>query len=579
MKMDTPGTRDASAGRADTSSFPFAQTRSPLAGWQRWIEVALVFLVFFVHAAEPVPDVNEPHYLNKARHYWDATWAKGDFFLESADAHVVFYWTFGWITTLVPLAAAAWIGRLATWALMAFAWQRLSATVVPVRFMSVLSAAIFVALTEEADLAGEWVVGGVEAKGLAYFFVLLALERLVRNRWNAAWILLGIASAFHVLVGGWSVLLGLMVWASSRNRTPFSSMLPGLVCGGAIAAVGLLPAIALSYGESPEIVQEANRIYVFERLPHHLAILSQDPDRLFERLWRHLSGVVALFLLAWLHGRSTKWHDALVPNPIDGAPADSTIPDTSPSEPLSRIWRFALAALVLTMTGIVIELALQERPTLAAAVLRYYWYRMGDFAVPLGVALFAARAGELALVWRHGHPEPGSSGCRVAAALTLAALMAFPAWYLTKVTFSRLADSAPRTEKSNKVRDWGDWLEATAWIREHTPTDALFLTPRSNVTFKWRTGRPEVVSQKDIPQGARGIVEWHRRMDEVYGHTNEFGAREYVKSLGHQGTTRIVEIASAYGADYVLTDTRRILGLPIVHLNDTYAVYRLAAPD
>jgi hypothetical protein len=393
------------------------------------------------------------------------------------------------------------------------------------------------------------VVGGVEAKGFAYFFVLLGLARIVCNRWNAAWVLLGAASAFHVLVGGWSVLLAGAVWTRSHGRTPLLKMLPGLACGGILAAAGLWPAAALSYGEPAETVAQANQIYVFERLPHHLAILSQEPDRLFERAWRHLSGVVALLALVWVHSRS----------PIRDAERD---------ERLARIWRFAAAALLLTLTGLAIELVLRDHPGAAAAVLRYYWYRLGDFAVPLGVALFAARAGELALARR---PKR--------AAVVLAVLMLFPGWYLTKVTRQRLADPAPRTERSNRVRHWGDWLDATEWIRRNTPPDALFLTPRGNQTFKWRTGHPEVITQKDIPQSARGIVAWRQRLDDVYGYTNEFGEPDMVKSLGHHGTQRVLEIARKYSVDYVLTDTRRILGLPIVYLNEAYVVYRVPAAE
>jgi hypothetical protein len=369
--------------------------------------------------------------------------------------------------------------------------------------------------------------------------------------------------------------LAFAVWLVSRERTPLSagrrpapilSMLPGLVGGGMIAAIGLWPAVALSYGESPEIIERANQIYVFERLPHHLAILSQEPDRLLERLLRHLSVVVASFALVWLHGRSLKWYDAMAQGPAGRLPPQTQTQDPSPSERLTRIWRFALAALMLTMTGLVIEVALQDHSVLAASILRYYWYRLGDFAVPLAVAMFAARAGELALVRR-----------TFVGAVTLVGLMAFPAWYLSKVTLQRLQDPAPRTERANKVLDWGDWLDATEWVREHSPRGAMFLTPRSNQSFKWRTGRPEVVTQKDIPQSARGIVQWQQRLDEVYGYTNEFGERDYVKSLGHHGTKRLLEIARTYQADFVLTDTRQFLGLPIEHLNDTYVVYRVPA--
>src|SRR5688500_7822436 len=85
---------------------------------QAAIEAALVFLVFFIQGAWPVPDVNEPCYLGKTKHYWNPQWAAGDLYLESADAHAPFYWTVGWLTLLMPLPVLAWAGRLVTWALL-----------------------------------------------------------------------------------------------------------------------------------------------------------------------------------------------------------------------------------------------------------------------------------------------------------------------------------------------------------------------------------------------------------------------------------------------------------------------------
>ncbi len=149
------------------------------------VETALVFLIFFIAGAWPVPDVNEPHYLTKARHYWNPAWCADDFFLNSADAHLAFYWTFGWLTRLMPLAAVAWCGRLLTWGLLAWSWRRLSASLVAGPFYAVFTAALFVTLNERCQMAGEWVIGGVEAKGFAYVLVLLALEAIVRERWGA----------------------------------------------------------------------------------------------------------------------------------------------------------------------------------------------------------------------------------------------------------------------------------------------------------------------------------------------------------------------------------------------------------
>src|SRR5262245_56127543 len=132
--------------------------------YPRLAEGVVILLVFFVVAGDPPPLVNVPHYLCRLKPLWNPDWCAGDLFLESTDTQVAFIWTFGWLTRWLSLSATAWIGRIVAWTLLAWAWQRLSWRLVPRHLAAVLSAALFVVLTATAHLAGEWVVGGVEAK-------------------------------------------------------------------------------------------------------------------------------------------------------------------------------------------------------------------------------------------------------------------------------------------------------------------------------------------------------------------------------------------------------------------------------
>ena len=201
---------------------------SPTSRRQILIEIVLIFAVFCIQGARPVPDVNEPYYLGKAIHYWNPDWLRGDFFMESADTHKVFYFTFGWLSLCMSPVALAWTGRILTWLLLAWAWRRLSVAILPRPWYSVLSAALFACLMDRCHMAGEWVIGGVEAKGFAYVLVLLGVESLVRNRWNRALVMLGAASAFHVLVGGWSVVAAAVAWIwIGKDRPAARSLVAG----------------------------------------------------------------------------------------------------------------------------------------------------------------------------------------------------------------------------------------------------------------------------------------------------------------------------------------------------------------
>src|SRR5690606_21616877 len=74
-----------------------AAGRSPAAVWG---QTGLLLLLFLAYSfwCRPVPSVNEPHYLTKAKHYWQPSWCAGDFFLESSNPHLVFYRTVGALT-------------------------------------------------------------------------------------------------------------------------------------------------------------------------------------------------------------------------------------------------------------------------------------------------------------------------------------------------------------------------------------------------------------------------------------------------------------------------------------------------
>ena len=500
---------------------------------QAIVEVGLIFLIFFVHAAWPVPEVNETHYLTKAKHYWNPNWCPGDLFLDSADAHQVFYWACGWLTRFLSLPATAWCGRVATWGLLAWSWRRLSFALVPKSLFAVLSAALFVAATSRMHMAGEWMVGGLEAKGLAYVFVLLALTALTRGEWRAVWLLLGAASAFHVLIGGWSVVAAAVVWiADGRNRPPLGETLVSLAVGLVLALPGLIPAVCLNWGVDPAVVREASRIYVFNRLPHHL--LPQTFALHF--VFRHILLVGIWLMLCRLV-------------PVDRGDR--------------RLRWFVASSIGFSLIGCLIAWWTFGHDADAAMVLRYYWFRMADVLVPLGVALEAIRA--LALLERY-RPKWAQWGLLVA--------MLLAATHLGTIVVERQHNLWPPADKS--IANLAAWRDICAWVAANTPPDAVFLTPRNTQSFHWYAGRAEVVGYKDIPQDAIGIVEWWKRIGDVYRQRPAGSESEAYATLVELGRTRLETLGRKYHADYVIAGTEPLLALERVSPpNPAYVVYRL----
>ena len=67
-------------------------------------------------------------------------------------------------------------------------------------------------------VAGESLTGGLEAKVFAYAFVLLAIGLMLRGRNRPMALLLGLATSFHVLVGGYAFLT-VLGWLVLRRKT------------------------------------------------------------------------------------------------------------------------------------------------------------------------------------------------------------------------------------------------------------------------------------------------------------------------------------------------------------------------
>ena len=499
-----------------------------------------------------MPEVNEPHYLAKAKHFWQADWASRDLFLNSTDAHHVFYWTCGWWTRWLTLVQTAWLGRCLTLFLLAWSWLRLVRQITIRPGVAPLSALVLLALIEHGHMAGEWLVGGFEAKGLAYVLVWCGLAQLVRRRWRWVWPLLGLAASFHVLVGGWSVVAALFVWlCEGKRRLPLSSMWPWLVIGGLAAAPGLVPALLMSYGQPPEMIRDAQKIYVYFRLPHHL-YLPAMPAFFVARF--------AALTLAWA---------CLIGVRRTLPPCQGRMGGRE-----RRLQAFVLGCLLIAMLGALLSLAdlawyrlYQVHLPGAAGLLRFYWFRLSDIMAPVGLGLSLAI---IACRFRTGTSKRGIPWLPVAVSgmLILTSLM-FSVEKLTAVVWPRPAPALQGTEQTALV----EWQAACAWAGRETPSDALFFTPRESRTFRWYADRGEVVSWKDIPQEPQDILDWQRRLIDI--HYNR-ATRRWFTSLAERSPADLKRLAERYQTQYLIAENYPSLRMPVVYRNAAYTIYELS---
>jgi hypothetical protein len=418
-------------------------------------------------------------------------------------------------------------------------------------------------MIQHGNMAGEWVVGGVEAKGFAFVLVFLALESLVGGRWNRTLALLGAASAFHVLVGGWATVAAGIVWIlSGRERPPLRSLWPGLLGGLIFSLPGLIPALLLNRGTPAEMIRQANELYVYWRLPHHLDVWKFPLEQLvpFEFL-----------CLLWL-----------------------VVGRARPDEPgVRRLRMFVVAALAISLTGITLSLLSFWDRTIAASVLRFYWFRLADFALPLGLSLLGA-----GWIVQQRTLRPAVFRWAMTAAVALAGFhltdcvvmrlfsqpphldrtFDFDAWATAGKWIAHPGKTPifPRDSRADRLPDYAAWLDACDWAAHNTPPDATFLTPRMSQTFKWYAQRSEAGDWKEVPQDARGLVEWWRRMQDFHATGSPIPRERWFDSLDLAGAPRLRRLAVQYKIDYILTTVSDPpLPLPVAYTNKTYVIYRM----
>lgn len=523
------------AGESDTG------TRASPAGLL-FGEALLVAVVFAAAAAWPTPDVNEAVYLTKARHAADPAWAAGDFFLETPDAHGVFYLLFGPLAATLPLDQAAWVGRVVGWLAVAAGFVWAITPVVASPWGRLAAAAIFSLALRHTTMAGEWVLGGCEAKVFAWAFVLGGVGEWVRGRFATAWLLCGVATAWHPIVGGWALVALVLAWA--MRRTPLAGLGTAILLGAglAAAAAGVVPALSLATGADPATRAAAAKIYVVERLHHHLLLRTFSEPLIA----RHVLAVLAW----WLASR------ALVPTQARG-----------------RLTAFALGALAISLAGAAVSLAEPLAPATVLGLLRFYWFRLADVIVPLALAASTAGLLEDAVACRRAAGLPPTVARAAVTMLLIFDLVAQSAHWPG-------LGGAPVAPRADAKVDAAGWADICAWVKDNVPAEACFLTPRGSASFTWRTDRREVVSWKNSPQDARSLVEWRRRITDCFSAGGKLADME--RSTAALGPERVRLAADRYSADHMIVplDSPRLGEMPgeRLHANAVYAVYRLAPP-
>lgn len=486
--------------------------------WMSFLTIAAMLFAVSV-LSSPVPGVNEPHYLCKARSFSDHTWCARDFFLASSNAHYCFFWLIGPLTKIYSFATVALVGRGLSVLAIAVGFSLLCREIGLSPLSRIIAAGTFTSLSEVGSFSGEWLLGGFESKvpawGLGLAAIALWIRGSIRNcpGWmTASGACCGVAALLHPVVGGWIAVCLCMVWllnccglrpmagtANAINSNGPKSIAVKSILGLlsfsfatiVLALPGLIPAMRLVLDDS---LDRKNRelaafIQVYWRLKHHL-----DPTELVPAQWIYAFGLSTLLLVGY----------GLVQRRLRIQSADNGLQNTGESPCLRRqeirlLLQIFLASMVIAIIGVVVGWHSENSQNMTgwqwrASLLKFYPFRTFDALLPIVSGMM------IALLFQQSRLN------RLMPAVPI--LLVFSCGMpLVAAVSSREASPAGYT-----AIQFADWQAACAWIKAETPPDSLFLTPRESFAFKWMAERAEYVCYKDCPQDAEGILEWNRRL-------------------------------------------------------------------
>jgi hypothetical protein len=371
----------------------------------------------------------------------------------------------------------------------------------------------------------------------------------------------------------------------------------------------------LNAGTSADIIREAHQIYVFKRLPHHLV-----PYGFKDGIKDSFMLRFALLTVMWIvfcrnlgSGRRQQMFNAFV-------------------------W----GVLGIAAAGLIFAYGLVGNRELSAEILRFYWFRLSDIVVPMGVAFGSVRfcihyqkeiqsvlvpsfpkvlvmtaiiaaiyfaatyycfgffklTPDANVPWAitllicfglfHGLPKsfviPSATIIFFYLAIAVYAPLTISPKYVDLRTYSGQCRSEPTGPAGKKATK--EWQDMCQWIKENTPKTAKFWIPRDGQTFKWHAYRSDIGTWKNIPQDADSIVKWWTSLEELYkGKTAEgveIEDRLITALLLVKTEKEIAELQRRYGFEYIVcAQGQEMPKHPLLqreYSNAVYCLYRVCPP-
>jgi hypothetical protein len=497
--------------------------------------------------------VNEVDILPFARQHADPNWLPNDwYFNQPAGYRLPFIAVFGTMAAHWGFLATSIVGRL-----ICYAWVT-SGLIYLRHLLKLPSYLLFFALglflyanLDQGATTFEWMLKALESKAIAYGFVLWAIAFLLSARYRLMALMLGVATSFHTLVGGWAFLTALG-WLLFHRKLPLQPLHRNgvvILIYGVASVFSIQPVLEELLMAKPEGRLTPSFIYVFIRSPHHLNPLSWHPG-----WW--IKPVLYLAILAISY---------------------VVIRNTSPLKQTAEMREHRLGLAHFELISLIpFGLGLAIAPfDMQGKFLMYYPFRFGDIMLPLITCLLMSCA--LTCIWAG---KPAERRLR----LTCISLLAIACVWQAS-TFQLQIQAIQQFPGEEQVVD-APMEKLFTWVRENTPQDAVFIAPPVDlVSFNWIAERATIANFKQIPPSASGVVEWIERLSDLSGNVDPWANLSRTKDqrdliqdrlrTGYEHLTvrQVKALMQKYQAQYLVTLRSHRLNLPKLYQNSRYIVY------
>lgn len=186
-----------------------------------------------------MPDGNEFVYLLRLAKQYNPWYLAGDFsFSFAGNEHWLFNHLFGLFAVGLSIEMLGWAGRIACWLAIVYGLFRLGKHW-DISYRAVCIAIFIWLCFGQTIVNDEWMLGGFEAKSVAYACLIFALDGFCRKKYTLAAILAGLTFSFHPAVGLWAILaIGSGLLAA---KTEIVDIIKVVVITGLFSLPGIVP--------------------------------------------------------------------------------------------------------------------------------------------------------------------------------------------------------------------------------------------------------------------------------------------------------------------------------------------------